>query len=164
MKALSNLVKTCLICNHPLLRRVHKSQITWFCRRCREEFTDSTISLHKNSSLRCFPRFNAETEQRSCLLEDEKTKSIYAQTSVKSCLTRSHFSQTDMLTCVYDNQTNHPQVLCILNIPLFHLEKTVMPGQRLIFEAPETAQISIMSGDFCSMIHADTIACEKLAI
>lgn len=54
------------------------------------------------------------------------------------------------------------QVIRIENIPEFYLERTVFPGQRLIFEAPTTAVLEIHTATIATAILADKIHCQQL--
>jgi len=69
-----------------------------------------------------------------------------------------------VILCCYVNATSQIQVSRITNIPNWYFERVVFPGQRLMFEAPPSAQIEIHSGMMASAILSDTIPCERLRI
>ncbi|TAF50644.1 MAG: DUF1830 domain-containing protein [Oscillatoriales cyanobacterium] len=71
---------------------------------------------------------------------------------------------TSVILCCYVNATSQIQVSRITNIPNWYFERVVFPGQRLMFEAPPSAQIEIHSGMMASAILSDTIPCERLRI
>lgn len=71
---------------------------------------------------------------------------------------------TAVILCCYVNATSQIQVSRITNIPNWYFERVVFPGQRLMFEAPPSAQIEIHSGMMASAILSDTIPCERLRI
>lgn len=71
---------------------------------------------------------------------------------------------TSVILCCYVNATSQIQVSRITNIPNWYFERVVFPGQRLMFEAPPSAQIEIHSGMMASAIISDTIPCERLRI
>ena len=75
----------------------------------------------------------------------------------------SGYSSSKMLCC-YVNTTNRLQIARIANIPNWYFERTVFPGQRLLFEALPEAQLEIHTGRMASAILADTIKCESLQI
>lgn len=68
------------------------------------------------------------------------------------------------LLCCYVNATNKIQVARISNISNWYFERVVFPGQRLVFEAPEIAQLEIHTGMMASAILSDKIPCVRLAI
>ena len=72
--------------------------------------------------------------------------------------------QAEKILCCYVNATSKIQVARISNIPNWYFERVVFPGQRLVFESPETAQLEIHTGMMASAILSDTIPCDRLAI
>jgi len=72
--------------------------------------------------------------------------------------------QSGKILCCYINATSKIQVARISNIPNWYFERVVFPGQRLVFEAPRTAQIEIHTGMMASAILSDTIPCDRLML
>ena len=72
--------------------------------------------------------------------------------------------QSGKSLCCYVNATSKIQVARISNISNWYFERVVFPGQRLVFEAPESAQLEIHTGMMASAILSDTIPCDRLAI
>ncbi|NJN30459.1 MAG: DUF1830 domain-containing protein [Synechococcales cyanobacterium RM1_1_8] len=68
------------------------------------------------------------------------------------------------LCCCYINHTSKVQIARITNVPNWYFERVVFPGQRLMFEAPGSAQLEIHTGMMASSILSDSIACSKLEI
>jgi len=66
--------------------------------------------------------------------------------------------------CCYVNATSKIQVARISNISNWYFERVVFPGQRLVFEAPQLAQLEIHTGMMASAILSDTIPCDRLVI
>lgn len=66
------------------------------------------------------------------------------------------------ILCFYINTTSRIQVIRITNIPNFHLERVVFPGQRLIFEAIANAKLEVHTNENATAICADTIPCHRL--
>lgn len=64
----------------------------------------------------------------------------------------------------YVNATSSIQVARITNIANWYFERVVFPGQRLVFEAPVTANLEIHTGMMASAILSDTIPCERLVV
>ncbi|MEO1430434.1 MAG: DUF1830 domain-containing protein [Cyanobacteria bacterium J06632_19] len=72
--------------------------------------------------------------------------------------------QSGKSLCCYVNATSKIQVARISNIANWYFERVVFPGQRLVFEAPDEAQLEIHTGMIASSILSDTIPCDRLAI
>jgi hypothetical protein len=72
--------------------------------------------------------------------------------------------QSGTILCCYINATSKIQVARISNIPNWYFERVVFPGQRLVFEAPQEAQMEIHTGMMASAILSDTIPCDRLVI
>jgi hypothetical protein len=72
--------------------------------------------------------------------------------------------QLQKILCCYVNATSKIQVARISNIPNWYFERVVFPGQRLVFEAPQDAQLEIHTGMMASAILSDKILCARLAI
>jgi hypothetical protein len=68
------------------------------------------------------------------------------------------------ILCCYVNATSQIQIARITNIPNWYFERVVFPGQRLVFEAHESAVLEIHSGMMASAILSDTIPCTKLKL
>jgi hypothetical protein len=66
--------------------------------------------------------------------------------------------------CCYINQTPDVQVIRIANLANWYLERVVFPAQRLLFEAPEHAQLEVYAGATATTILVDKIACQRLQI
>ncbi|MBW4560296.1 MAG: DUF1830 domain-containing protein [Mojavia pulchra JT2-VF2] len=72
--------------------------------------------------------------------------------------------QSGTILCCYINATSKIQVARISNIPNWYFERVVFPGQRLVFEAPQEAQMEIHTGMMASAILSDKIPCDRLVI
>jgi hypothetical protein len=68
------------------------------------------------------------------------------------------------ILCSYVNTTNKVQIARISNVPGVFFERTVFPGQRIVFETLPTAQLEIHSGMLATAILSDTIACDRLQL
>ena len=84
-----------------------------------------------------------------------------AMTQVLSSRSENCYGQ---VLCCYVNSTSHIQVVRIVNIPAWHFERVVFPGQRLLFEASPQGQLEIYTGSMASAILSDKISCENLRI
>ncbi len=69
-----------------------------------------------------------------------------------------------VLLCCYVNVTSKIQIARITNVSGWYFERVVFPGQRLLFEAPISANLEIHTGMMASAILSDTIPCDRLAI
>lgn len=72
--------------------------------------------------------------------------------------------QNNSILCCYVNATSQIQIARIANVPNWYFERVVFPGQRLVFEAHQSAVLEIHSGMMASAILSDTIPCTKLKL
>lgn len=70
----------------------------------------------------------------------------------------------EVALCCYVNATAHIEIARITNVPNYHLERVVFPGQRLIFKAPLTAKLEIHTGTVITSILSETIDCQELQL
>jgi Domain of unknown function (DUF1830) len=77
---------------------------------------------------------------------------------------KKHLTQerSDMILCHYTNITRRPQIVRVENIENWFLERVIIPGGSLIFEAPAAAQLEIFSSDAITTTLSDRIWCEQL--
>ncbi|UBF28938.1 DUF1830 domain-containing protein [Kovacikia minuta CCNUW1] len=68
------------------------------------------------------------------------------------------------ICCSYINLTSQIQVVRITNLPNAFFERTVFPGQRIVFETLPTAQLEIHTGMMASAILSDCIPCRQLQL
>ena len=72
--------------------------------------------------------------------------------------------EDDKILCCYVNATSQIQIARVTNIANWYFERVVFPGQRLVFEALESAVLEIHSGMMASAILSDTIPCSELSL
>jgi hypothetical protein len=70
----------------------------------------------------------------------------------------------ESILCYYTNATNQPQVARIANLSSSYFDRTVLPGQSLLFQAQLNAQLEISTILPLGILFADAIACNKLQI
>jgi hypothetical protein len=68
------------------------------------------------------------------------------------------------MLCHYTNTTRHIQVARIENIDSWFLERVIIPGGSMIFEAPTAAQLEIYSSETVTSTLSDRIRCERLQV
>ncbi|MBV8887814.1 MAG: DUF1830 domain-containing protein [Chroococcidiopsidaceae cyanobacterium CP_BM_RX_35] len=68
------------------------------------------------------------------------------------------------ILCRYRNNTPHIQIARICNIASWYFERTVFPGERLLFEALPEAQLEIHMGTPVTAILTDKIQCNHLQV
>lgn len=70
----------------------------------------------------------------------------------------------DPILCCYVNKTNKLQVGRIVNIPNWHFERVILPGQRLLFEAQVAGllEVHVVTNSSTSLL--STIPCPDLQI
>lgn len=66
--------------------------------------------------------------------------------------------------CRYINSSSHIQVIKITELRDRCFERTVFPGQQLLFEAPPEAHLEIFTGEIMQAIIADKIPCHALKV
>ncbi len=69
-----------------------------------------------------------------------------------------------VILCCYVNVTSKIQIARITNIEDWYFERVVFPGQRLLFEAPNSANLEIHTGMMATSILSDTVPCSRLTI
>ncbi len=68
------------------------------------------------------------------------------------------------MLCHYTNTTRHIQVARIANVDRWFLERVIIPGGSMIFEAPVAAQLEIHSSETVTSTLSDKIRCEQLQV
>ncbi|MEL6552350.1 MAG: DUF1830 domain-containing protein [Cyanobacteria bacterium J06621_11] len=66
------------------------------------------------------------------------------------------------ITCQYTNQTEQVQVICITGTRGVGFERTVMPQQKIVFEAPSESVLEVRTGGVITAIASDRIPCIRL--
>ena len=68
------------------------------------------------------------------------------------------------ILCWYINTTNKIQIARITNIPDWYFERTVFPGERLLFEAQPEAELEVWMSTETSGIVCDRTKCDRLQV
>jgi hypothetical protein len=68
------------------------------------------------------------------------------------------------ILCCYVNHTSLLQITRISNIPNWYFERTVFPGQRLLFTAPLEAELEIHTSKLVNATLSDKILCTHLQV
>lgn len=68
------------------------------------------------------------------------------------------------ILCWYLNTTNQVQIARITNIPNWYYERTVFPGERLLFEAVPSAELEVCRSAQTGGIVCDRILCDRLRV
>lgn len=68
------------------------------------------------------------------------------------------------ILCWYINTTNKIQIARITNIPDWYFERTVFPGERLLFEAQPEAELEVWMSTETGAIVCDRILCDRLQV
>lgn len=73
-------------------------------------------------------------------------------------------TQSDFILCCYQNPKASIQVIrsTSFDIPKWHLERVIFPGQRLMFYAPPQAKLKVYNGSLAESLLSDTIPCDRL--
>jgi len=72
--------------------------------------------------------------------------------------------RSETILCFYINATSHLQVIKITNIKDCNFERVVFPGQRLLFEASPTAQLSVFTSQMNEGSPAYRVSCQQLQV
>jgi hypothetical protein len=68
------------------------------------------------------------------------------------------------ILCWYINITNKVEIARITNIPNWYFERTVFPGERLLFEAQPEAELEVLRSAETGVIVCDRILCDRLQV
>lgn len=66
------------------------------------------------------------------------------------------------LLCGYTNCTSRIQILRITDIPGQFFERSVMPQDTILFEAPSEAHLEIHTSEMMGSILSDVVPCSQL--
>lgn len=135
---------TCLICSSDLLLHAFGNHLYWYCDLCRESFDPDLLLRYSPLSMQSFSSPRYRHSLPNPLRQNTKPKS-------------------HPIECLYRNETLHPQIIRINNLPNVNLERVVMAGQCITFQTLSTAKLEVISGPMTSMI-ADRIPCRALSL
>ena len=68
------------------------------------------------------------------------------------------------ILCFYINSTSQIQIIKINNIPNYSWERSVFPGQRLMFEATTSDVLEIYTSESVTAFPTDVIPCQQLRV
>lgn len=68
------------------------------------------------------------------------------------------------ILCWYLNTTNKLQIARITNIPNWYFERTVFPGERLLFEAVPSAELEVCRNTETGGVVCERILCDRLQV
>jgi hypothetical protein len=71
---------------------------------------------------------------------------------------------SSQILCSYVNVTRAIQIIRIVNIPNLYFERSVFPGQKLLFKSLREAQLEIHTGAMISSILSDRVPCQVLQV
>ncbi|WP_235111842.1 MULTISPECIES: DUF1830 domain-containing protein [Acaryochloris] len=70
----------------------------------------------------------------------------------------------EKVMCRYVNEMQRTQIIRIVNIPHVFLERTVLPGDHLVFETYPDAELEVHTYEMASATLTAKIICDRLAI
>ncbi|WP_236619048.1 MULTISPECIES: DUF1830 domain-containing protein [unclassified Acaryochloris] len=70
----------------------------------------------------------------------------------------------EKVRCCYVNEMQRTQIIRIVNIPHDFLERTVLPGDHLVFETYPDAELEVHTYEMASATLTAKIICDRLAI
>ena len=138
-------------------------------RACRQKFMGQLPSIALPiliKPLSLLTQFMNRTTARSPAHHPSAT----SQTDTAVASTKVHKSaavadnQSDFILCCYQNPKASIQVIrsTSFDIPKWHLERVIFPGQRLMFYAPPQAKLKVYNGSLAESLLSDTIPCDRL--
>lgn len=68
------------------------------------------------------------------------------------------------ILCLYVNNTSTMQIARIVNIASWYFERTVFPGERLLFEALPEAELEIWKSTETGVVELDRTLCDRLRV
>ena len=68
------------------------------------------------------------------------------------------------ILCCYVNQTSTMQIARISNISNWYFERTVFPGERLLFEALPEAELEVWQRVETDTVELDKLLCDRLRV
>lgn len=86
------------------------------------------------------------------------------QESITQAFTHLSNGKSNSIRCHYVNNSSHIHVIKLMGVPNCYLERTVFPGQQLLFEAPLESYLEVFTGEIVQAIVKDRIPCRSLCI
>ncbi|OCQ93286.1 hypothetical protein BCD67_03310 [Oscillatoriales cyanobacterium USR001] len=71
---------------------------------------------------------------------------------------------SERILCCYINDTSTMQIARISNIANWYFERTIFPGERLLFEALPEAELEIWQSSETGNVDFDKILCDRLRV
>lgn len=85
--------------------------------------------------------------------------------NINSQITKNITNELDGKTlCAYQNLSSSWQIIKITNLPNYYWEKSVLPGQKIIFITSIKAILKVFSTKNITAILIDNIPCHQLKI
>lgn len=85
-------------------------------------------------------------------------------TNLVVAVAENSFKNPSLILCYYINTTSQLQIVRSANIPNWHFERIVFPGERFLFEAPPAGRLEIHTNTLVTTIVSDPICCDRLRI
>ncbi len=68
------------------------------------------------------------------------------------------------ILCSYVNSTSKLQIIQIVNIPNWHFERVIFPGQHFLFEAPSNAELEVHTSYLGESVLVKKIALARIKV
>lgn len=110
---------------------------------------------------------HSSTETRST---DPKAKSVHSPKSTRYVkpIDEDQLAKADadFVLCCYHNPSPKMQIIRSnsLEVPEWHLERVVFPGQRLLFHAPHRTSLQVYTASMVGNLLSDTIPCDRIRV
>ncbi|NJK38036.1 MAG: DUF1830 domain-containing protein [Oscillatoriales cyanobacterium RM2_1_1] len=71
---------------------------------------------------------------------------------------------SNKILCCYFNQTQKVQIVRIINIENWYFERVVFSGERLMFEAPLSAELEVYQANETGIALLEVQGCDRLQV
>jgi Domain of unknown function (DUF1830) len=129
----------CFFCSGNLVQQAAANQVYWYCIDCRQKLSERLVSASQGLKTRIVNLSDAQ-EQYFTIAAEPK------------------------ILCAYSNRSNLIKVVSAKRSEIIWFERTVFPGEVLLFEVPRKAWVEVYTNDTPNVLLSEHIPCEVLQI
>jgi hypothetical protein len=111
--------------------------------------------------------YSSQTTNHSSLASEAIPKVWISSRPTDSASSLEEEPKPPLMLCCYQNHTPKIQVIRSVHqqqIPHWHLERVVFPGQRLLFEAPVHSKLQVYTSQSAGTLLDDTVSCDHIQV
>ena len=127
----------CFLCSGNLVQQVAANHVYWYCLDCRQKLSERLVSAQHESKTRIV---NLSKAQERCFSAVAESK----------------------ILCTYSNHSSAVKVVNAKRSEIIWFERTVFPGEVLLFEVPPDAWLEVYTNDTPNALLSEHIPCELL--